>query len=410
MKIGLFADHCLAWQGGRDLFAMFCDSLSMACEAEDQIRILSIARRDTHLWRIARVAKHLVTRFPPNMNWAKSEFLRPTRACEVAELAGRKFHVEVLSELNREALTNGYSPEVIGPWQGITPPMTKVPFVGYIPDCQHCRMPDFFSTEEILARDSLFAEMLRELPVIIVTSVDTRGDLLRYFPRINSEIAILPFAACPLSAWLGVDGKVGREKYRIPQKYFLCSNQFWQHKNHGVVVEALALARAQGSPIFMVFTGEMNDYRAPGYATHLMSQVQRLGVADDCLFLGLVPKLDQIAIMKSAIAVVQPTLFEGNPGGGAVCDAIGVGCPVIVSDIPVNREIEKYVDTFFSPTDPASLLQSMRRIENASDRKKPATVLLAEGRKRRRHCGRVIRSAFALAIKRSMATKQDCEV
>ena len=225
-------------------------------------------------------------------------------------------------------------------------------------------MPNFFSAEEIVARDTLFAEMLRELPVVIVNSEDARSDLLRYFPRMSSEIVTLPFAASPLPDWLSVDGMAGREKYRLPLKYFLCSNQFWQHKNHGVVLEALSLARAEGRPIFMVFTGAMEDYRAPAYASHLMSQVQNLGVAGDCLFLGLVPKQDQIAIMKSAIAVVQPTLFEGSPGGGAVHDAISVGCPVIVSDIPVNREIEKYVDAFFSPSDPASLLQAMRRIES----------------------------------------------
>jgi glycosyltransferase involved in cell wall biosynthesis len=132
-----------------------------------------------------------------------------------------------------------------------------------------------------------------------------------------------------------------------------------------------------------------------------MSQVQNLGVAGDCLFLGLVPKSEQIAIMNSAVAVVQPTLFEGGPGGGSVYDAISIGCPVIVSDIPVNREIETYVDAFFSPSDPASLLQAMRRIEDAPKRKKSVTALLAEGRERRRYCGEVIRSAFALAIKRS---------
>jgi glycosyltransferase involved in cell wall biosynthesis len=193
-----------------------------------------------------------------------------------------------------------------------------------------------------------------------------------------------------------------RTKYNLPSKYFLCSNQFWQHKNHSLIIEALALARAEGRPTFMVFTGAMEDYRAPEYVSHLMSQVQKLGVAADCVFLGLLPKQDQIAVMKSAIAVVQPTQFEGNPGGLAVWDAIGVGRPVIVSDIPVNREIENYVDAFFPPSDPASLLYAMRRIESAPDRQKSPTVLLAEGRERRRHCGEVIKCAFATARKNLM--------
>ena len=249
--------------------------------------------------------------------------------------------------------------------------------------------------------------MLRELPVVIVNSLDARNDLLRYFPNMSSEIVALPFAASPLPDWLHVDGMVGRDKYQLPLRYFLCSNQFWQHKNHGVVVEALALARAEERPISMVFTGAMEDHRAPPYVSQLMSRVRDLGVARDCFFLGLVPKRDQIGIMKSALAVVQPTRFEGSPGGLAVYDAISLGRPVIVSDIPVNREIEKYVDAFFYPSNPASLLQAMRRIESVPQQMKPATLLLAEGRARRRHCGAVMRSAFALAVKRSMATKEN---
>jgi glycosyltransferase involved in cell wall biosynthesis len=320
----------------------------------------------------------------------------------IHEIVGRKVEIDMLYELRRGALANGHLPDVLGPRIGLKPDGIDVPCVGYIYDCQHRRMANFFSAGEIAARDTLFTRMLRELPVVIVTSEEAKSDLLRYFPHISSEIVTLPFAASPLPDWLSINSMIGREKYRLPLKYFLCSNQFWQHKNHRVVFEALSLARAEGRPIFMVFTGLREDYRAPAYPSHLMSQVQNLGVAGDCLFLGLVPKRDNVAIMKSATALIQPTLFEGNPGGGAVHDAISVGCPVIVSDIPVNREIEKYVDAFFPPSDAASLLRAMRRIESVPKQEKPEKVLLVEGRQRRRHCGEVIRRAFARAAQRAL--------
>lgn len=61
MKIGLFPDHLLSWQGGRDFFAMLFDSLITTFEPEDEIRVLSISKRDTRPWQVARVAKHLAT-------------------------------------------------------------------------------------------------------------------------------------------------------------------------------------------------------------------------------------------------------------------------------------------------------------------------------------------------------------
>src|SRR5262249_46530555 len=144
----------------------------------------------------------------------------------------------------------------------------------------------------------------------------------------------------------------------------------------------------------------MEDYRAPNYVPHLLARVEHLRVAQDCVFLGLIPKRDQIAIMRSAIAVVQPTLFEGCPGGGAVYDAVSVGTPVIASDIPVNREIAQLIDILFSPSDSAALLKAMRFMESEQKVRKSASTLLAEGRERRQQCGRVIKAAFALATER----------
>ena len=45
--------------------------------------------------------------------------------------------------------------------------------------------------------------------------------------------------------------------------------------------------------------------------------------------------------------MLQPTLFEGGPGGGATFDAVALGVPSILSDLPVNLEINDPIVTFF---------------------------------------------------------------
>ena len=84
----------------------------------------------------------------------------------------------------------------------------------------------------------------------------------------------------------------------------------------------------------------MEDYRFPEHINNLQREIDELGIADQVHFLGHIPKADQIAIMKGSLAVLQPTLFEGGPGGGSVYDAVSLGVPALLSDIPVNREIE----------------------------------------------------------------------
>jgi hypothetical protein len=412
MKIGLVPDYSMGWQGGRDFFFALADSLNRALEPEDESRILLVVRRDSRRRRIARIAKRLLFSFPPDLQSAKSELVKildpPDMSEIISEYLGtiaEQFNVEIISEQQAGKSSCNYLPDVIGPWHGARPSGLDVPCVGHVADCQHLRLPENFSSDEIAERNARFSEMLQEMPVLVVLSESVKSDLLHYFPCAQSEIISLPFCAAATPEWLAADSTAARNKYKLPSRYFLCSNQFWHRKNHEVVFEAQALARIEGSPISIVFTGSLDDYRAPEHASSLMQRVQKLGVAEDCLFLGLIPKLDQIAIMKSAIGVIQPSLFEGSPGGGAVHDAISVGTPVIVSDIPVNREIEDYVDVFFPPRDPAALLTAIRSIENLEREKRPADVLLAEGHERRLQCGRVLRSAFVRAIDKTVRPK-----
>ena len=66
--------------------------------------------------------------------------------------------------------------------------------------------------------------------------------------------------------------------------------------------------------------------------------------------------------MKESLGVLQPTLFEGGPGGGAVHDAISLGVPSIVSDIPVNKEIKAENVYFFKTKDAEDLSKKMHNL------------------------------------------------
>lgn len=47
-----------------------------------------------------------------------------------------------------------------------------------------------------------------------------------------------------------------------------------------------------------------------------MVLAKKLGIESKIKILGHIPKLEQIELIKNCIAVIQPTLFEGGPGGG----------------------------------------------------------------------------------------------
>ena len=86
-----------------------------------------------------------------------------------------------------------------------------------------------------------------------------------------------------------------------------------------------------------------------------------LDVSDVVRFLDYIPKDDQLELMKASVAVIQPTLFEGGPGGGSIYDAISLGVRAIASDIPINYELplDPARVVLFKKRDPADLVEKM---------------------------------------------------
>jgi glycosyltransferase involved in cell wall biosynthesis len=239
------------------------------------------------------------------------------------------------------------------------------PWVGYIFDFQHRYLPQLFTEAERAGRDAAFTRMLAEARVVICHSESARRDAERFHPGSAGRIVALPFAPVPRDEWFGLDPAEARLRHRIPQRYFIVCNQFWVHKDHPTAIRAFAayLARAQaGAEADLVCTGKVDDYRDPAYPATIRALIAELGLEGRVHLLGHIAKNDQIALMRGALAVLQPTWFEGGRGGGAVYDAVALGVPSLMSDLEVNREIEDASCRFFPKGDPEALAALMEEV------------------------------------------------
>ena len=87
--------------------------------------------------------------------------------------------------------------------------------------------------------------------------------------------------------------------------------------------------------------------------------IHTLGIHDNCRVLGLIPKRNQMALLKEATAVIQPSLFEG--WSTIVEEARLLNKRRIVSDIIVHREQAWDDVIFFDPHEARSLADAMTR-------------------------------------------------
>jgi glycosyltransferase involved in cell wall biosynthesis len=237
-----------------------------------------------------------------------------------------------------------------------------VPWVGHLPDMQHKHYPEFFSREEYLSREAQFRSLLQKAKAVIVNSRNAKADIDEAFPGHQCAIFNLPFAPLLNPAWLEREAGTPLARYNLPGRYFLISNQFWIHKSHATAFEALAQLSSAYNDVSIVCTGNTSDYRHPDYFRRLQDRIVALKIQNRVRILGLVPKSDQIQIMRAAVAVIQPTLFEGTPGGISVYDAVSIGTPVILSDIAINREVkdDKACIQFFERSNAEALAEKMR--------------------------------------------------
>ena len=223
----------------------------------------------------------------------------------------------------------------------------SIPYISYIPDFQEEYYKQYFSPTVIVVRRQVNAFILSYAPYVIATSNSVALDIKKFYPQCRSHIFIQPFAPLSCCEYWNTSN-VDLTKYELPDKYFIVSNQFWMHKDHITVFRAVkSLLESGYKDVFVVCTGKMEDYRNTNYNEELKQFISENSLEKNIKLLGYISKLEQIEIMKNAIALIQPTQFEGDPGGCSVYEAVSYGKAVIMSDILVNLEASGTEDVYY---------------------------------------------------------------
>jgi Glycosyltransferase len=228
----------------------------------------------------------------------------------------------------------------------------EIPVIAWLPDFQHRHLPQLFDWKGYWKREVGFRAQLLSGRTLLVSSEDARQDLERFYGKQKSFVHVVPFAVRRPGPEKRDDPESIRVKYRLPPSFFFLPNQFWKHKNHSLVIDALKIAKDEGYEVVVAASGNPKDPRHPGLFEQLQEKVRISGLQENFKYLGMVPYKDLIGLMESANAVLNPSLFEG--WSTTVEEAKSLGAPLILSDIPVHRE-QAPEGAFFDPLSAGSL-------------------------------------------------------
>lgn len=231
-------------------------------------------------------------------------------------------------------------------WLGITS-------IAWIPDFQHCHLGELFSEDVKKQRNNLYSSIAQSNSPLILSSKNSLDDFEFFYPNTKNNVMVVPFVSYiePIirEIDLSEEKKILNRFNLLDKKYACVMNQFWQHKNHIVIFEALKkyYERNPESDYVFVFTGKMEDYRNPNYINSLKKLMAMPELIQHVILLGFIDRKEQITIMKNAEYVIQPSLFEG--WGTVVEDAKVLDKTIVLSDIPVHREQKNEKCILFSP-------------------------------------------------------------
>jgi len=230
---------------------------------------------------------------------------------------------------------------------------SEVKLVGWYADLQHKYYPGFFSKRKVFERNARIKFVLKNTDDLVVSSQAVADDFKKFFElRKNMKLHIYHFGSV-IENFNKLDIIEVRKKYNLPEKYFMVSNQFHIHKNHEVLLKSLIRLKERASFIHIAMTGRFREASFSPYMQKLHTLIDENNLQSGISLLGLVPRNEQLLLMKHAQAVIQPSLFEG--WSTVIEDAISLQVPVIASSLPVNIEQLGDKGTFFDAHDDNTL-------------------------------------------------------
>lgn len=269
--------------GGRYGFAVVATS----AQAADQLRALSI---DASVVRVSFVDKLLLqlSRFP----WWH-------------QLQGRLRRV---SPFEKALLRLGCDLAYFVKQTELSGILQHVNFITTLFDLCHRDTPEFPEVREFgqfRAREHYFATQLSGALLVLTDSAELADAAARRYGLDRVRLLPMPFAPGAALAAAGArDAAEVLRRHGLESGYFFYPAQFWAHKNHVRILEALVLLRERGRRPTVAFAGGDKGNRG-----HVEAFADRHGLRAQVRFLGFAPAEDMRGLYEGCAAVLMPTYF-----------------------------------------------------------------------------------------------------
>jgi glycosyltransferase involved in cell wall biosynthesis len=236
-----------------------------------------------------------------------------------------------------------------------------IPYITIVWDLQH-RLQPFFpevsSAGEFGYRDNIYQPLLQRASLVIAGTERGSEEIQRFYGVAPERIRILPHPTPGFALGAAAEPTRPRPSVAPGDPYLFYPAQFWPHKNHVNLLEALRLLRTRdGFPVSLVLSGSDK-----GNGEYVQRVARDLGVADFVKNLGFVSRDDLVGLYQHAFALTYVTYF--GPENLPTLEAFALGCPVVASDVPGAREQLGNAALLVDPSKPEEIARAVRQLRD----------------------------------------------
>jgi len=206
--------------------------------------------------------------------------------------------------------------------------LVKTQFIYTVFDICHQDHPEFPEVREyreFSIRDIYFKIIYPRPHFIITESEQTAKALTQKYGVDISRILTIPMGPSfdyELQDQLSVEEVM--QLYKLKTGYFFYPAQYWPHKNHIRILQAIDLLKKRGYEVTALFLGSDK-----GNQSYLKKIAKELNISEQVLFLNFVPQEHLIGFYRGCRAVVMPSYF--GPSNIPPLEAWSLRKPLIYS-------------------------------------------------------------------------------
>ena len=242
--------------------------------------------------------------------------------------------------------------------------LDKLNFIFPVWDLCHrdeLEFPEVRHKNEIIRRDSLYKDILPRAVAIISESKLGKENLIRRYGIDEERIFIQPFKPTQQvgKKTSNIEFKNLLEKYSLDMKYIFYPAQFWAHKNHIYIIDAIKILKKE----FSINLGVIFCGTDKGNLNYVKDYVASHNLEKNIRYAGYIDSSEINDLYKHTLALVMPTYF--GPTNLPPLEAFQMEVPLIYPDKKGLRDQVGDAALLMNLTNPHSLALHLKElIEN----------------------------------------------